>query len=112
MPEALYNLTEQKVLIIGGGSRMGLAVARLAISLSAEAIISSRSAEKLEQAAATISDRVRTYTADASDAQATEQMLKALAPIDHIVVTASGSASATGVVDTPPEIARAAFSRF
>ena len=112
MLETLHNLTGQKVLIIGGGSRMGLAVARLAISLGAEVIISSRSAEKLEQAAATISERVRTYAADASDAEATEQMLKSLAPIDHIVVTASGSAPATGIVDTPPDIARAAFSRF
>jgi NAD(P)-dependent dehydrogenase (short-subunit alcohol dehydrogenase family) len=112
MLENLYNLTGQKVLIIGGGSRMGLAVARLAIALGAEVIISSRSAQKLEQAAATISDRVRTYAADASDIEATEQMLKALAPMDHIVVTASGSASATGIVDTPPHIARVAFSRF
>ena len=112
MLETLYNLTGQKVLIIGGGSRMGLAVAKLAISLGAEVIISSRSTGKLEQAAATISDQVRIYTADASDAQATEQMLKALAPIDHIVITASGSAPATGIVETSPDIARAAFSRF
>jgi NAD(P)-dependent dehydrogenase (short-subunit alcohol dehydrogenase family) len=39
-------------------------------------------------------------------------MLKSLAPIDHIVVTASGSAPATGIVETTPDIARAAFSRF
>ena len=112
MLETPYNLTGQKVLIIGSGSRMGLAVAKLAIALGAEVIISSRSAEKLEQAAATISDRVRTYAADASDVEATEQMLKALAPLDHIVVTASGSAPATGIVETLPDVARAAFSRF
>lgn len=110
--QELYNLTGQKILIIGGGSRMGLAVARLVSNLGAEVTISSRSTEKLEQAAATISPQVGIYTADAADALATEQMLKALAPIDHIVVTASGSAPSTGIVDTPPDIARIAFSRF
>ena len=110
--QELYNLTGQKILIIGGSSRMGLAVARLVSNLGAKVIISSRSTEKLEQAAATISAQVGIYTADAADALATEQMLKALAPIDHIVVTASGSAPATGIVDTSPDIARIAFSRF
>lgn len=56
MLETPYNLTGQKILIIGGGSRMGLAVAKLAIALDTEVIISSRSVEKLEQAAATISN--------------------------------------------------------
>jgi NAD(P)-dependent dehydrogenase (short-subunit alcohol dehydrogenase family) len=111
--QELYNLTGQKILIIGDGSRIGLAVARLVSNLGAEVIISSRSTEKLEQAAATISAQVGIlYTADATDALATEQMLKALAPIDHIVVTASGSAPFTGIVDTPLDIPRIAFSRF
>jgi NAD(P)-dependent dehydrogenase (short-subunit alcohol dehydrogenase family) len=112
MPETFFNLSGQKVLIIGGGSRMGLAVANLAISLGAEVIISSRSVEKLERAVATISDQIRTYAADSSDPKAAEQMLKALAPLDHVVVTASGSAPATSIVDTPTDIARAAFNRF
>jgi saccharopine dehydrogenase-like NADP-dependent oxidoreductase len=61
-------------------------VAKLAIALNADVIISSRSAKQLEQAAATISDRIRTY---AADAETTAQMLKALAPLDYIVVTAT-----------------------
>lgn len=43
--QELYNLTGQKILIIGGSSRMGLAVARLVSNLGAEVIISSRSTE-------------------------------------------------------------------
>lgn len=108
----LFDLTGQKILVIGGSSRMGLAIARLTAQLGAEVIISSRSTQKLEEAAASISDQVRTYAADSSDAQAVEQMLKALVPLDHIVVTASGSAPATSITDTSQEVARAAFSRF
>ena len=106
------DLINQKVLIIGGGSRMGLEVAKLTATLGAEVIISSRSVEKLEAVVSAISGQVHTYAADSSDAQAAEQLLKALAPLNHIVVTAAGSAPASSIVDTRPEIAHDAFSRF
>lgn len=106
------NLTNQKILVIGGASRMGLEVVKLTAALGAEVIVSSRSAERLETAVAAIAGQVRTYAADSADAQAAKQMLKALAPLDHIVVTASGNAPATSIVDTSLEVAQAAFSRF
>lgn len=71
-PLPYWDLTNQKVLVVGGSSRMGLEVAKLTATNGAEVIISSRSAQKLEPAAATITGRVSTYVADSSDAQTGE----------------------------------------
>ena len=105
------DLKNQRVLVIGGSSRMGLEVARLTAALGAEVLISSRSEAKLKAAAAQLTGNIQIYTADAAIAASAEQLLKDLAPLDHIVVTASSNASATSIVDTSPAIAQAAFSR-
>ncbi len=112
LPYPSTDLTDQRVLVIGGGSRMGLEVARLTAALGAEVIISSRSAQKLEAAAATIPGKVHAYPADFSVAEEAERLMKDLAPLDHVVVTAAGGGPAGSIVDTPPAIARAPFDRF
>ena len=106
------NLTGQRVLVIGGGSQMGLEVVRLTAALGAEVIISSRSADKLESAAATILGKVHTYRADSSIAEEAERLMKDLAPLDHVVVTAAGGGPAGSIIDTPPAMAQAPFNRF
>lgn len=106
------NLQNQRVLVIGGSSRMGLEVARQAAALGAEVILSSRSADKLQAAAAELKSVVQTYAADASKSDEAERLMNNLAPLDHIVVTASSNISASSIIDTSPASAQAAFSRF
>ncbi len=106
------NLQNQRVLIIGGSSRMGLEVARQAAALGADAIVSSRSADKLQAAAAELKSVVQIYAADASRMDEAERLMKDLAPLDHIVVTASSNGSASSIIDTSPTEAQNAFSRF
>lgn len=112
MQEELYNLTGQKVLIIGGSSRMGLEIARLSATLGATVILSSRSKSKLEAAIASLPNGVTAYAANAAIAQEAAQLLQNLAPLNHIVVTASSGTSASSIPETSPETAQAAFSRF
>ena len=106
------NLQNQRVLIVGGSSRMGLEVARQTAAKGASVIISSRSADKLQAAAAELSSVVQIYAADASKMDEAERLMKDLAPLDHIVVTAASSGSASSIVDTSPTDAQNAFSRF
>ncbi|MBD2465698.1 SDR family oxidoreductase [Oscillatoria sp. FACHB-1407] len=112
MREELYDLSEQKVLIIGGSSRMGLEIARLSAMLGASVILSSRSNSKLEAAIASLPKGVTAYAANAAIEQEAAQLLQDLAPLDHIIVTASSGTSASSIPETSPEIAQAAFSRF
>lgn len=108
----LQDLAGQRVLIIGGSSRMGLATARLAAVRGAEVILSSRNAQKLANAAHSIGGKVRTVTADATDPKQVERLLRDLTPLDHLVVTASASGSAGDLPGTSPEMARTPFERF
>lgn len=112
MQSEIYSLTGQKVLVIGGSSRMGLEIARLSAKVGAEVIISSRSESKLKAAISLLPEGVTAYAANAAIAQETAQLLQNLAPLDHIVVTASSGGTVSSIPDTPPEMAQAGFSRF
>jgi NAD(P)-dependent dehydrogenase (short-subunit alcohol dehydrogenase family) len=112
MQEELYSLNEQKVLIIGGSSRMGLEIARFSARLGASVILSSRSQSKLETAIASLPTGVTAYAADAAIEREAAQLLQDLAPLDHIVITASSGTSASSIPETSSEVVQAAFSRF
>ena len=112
MQEELYSLTGQKVLIIGGSSRMGLEVAQLSAKLGAQVIISSRSNLKLEAAIAVLPGAMAAYAANAARPQEAAKLLQDLAPLDHIVVTAASGTAASSIPNTSPDVAEAAFSRF
>ncbi|MBD1918336.1 MULTISPECIES: SDR family oxidoreductase [Cyanophyceae] len=87
-------------------------IARLSTTLGADVIISSRSKSNLDAAIASLPEGVAAYAADATIAQEAAQLLQDLAPLDHIVVTASSGMAASSIPDTSPETAQAAFSRF
>ena len=107
-PQALRG---QKVVIIGG-TRMGLATARLAAAHGAILVLSSRNKDTLASAAAEIAGEVAIAPGDFSKPAQAEALLRSLAPFDHLVVTASASGRAGGIPDTSPDLARAPFERF
>ncbi len=104
-------LAGQQVLIIGGGSRMGLATARLVAGQGAHVILSGRSEEKLRQATESLGRQASFRAADATDPAQVESLLAQVRP-DHVVVTASASGHASAIPQTSPEAARDAFGRF
>ncbi|MGF1472828.1 MAG: SDR family oxidoreductase [Rubrobacteraceae bacterium] len=86
------SLEDKRIVVIGGGSGMGLAVAHAAAAQDAEVIISGRNVQKLEEAASGISGRVQVAQLDLTDEDSVAQMFERVDTLDHLVVTgASGS---------------------
>jgi len=92
-------MTTGHVLVIGGSSGLGLALAGLLLSGGAEVTIASRSAERLAAAAAHLRaapDRLRTQVLDIRDEDGVRRGLEASVPVHHIAVTAADATRATG----------------
>jgi NAD(P)-dependent dehydrogenase (short-subunit alcohol dehydrogenase family) len=79
---------DKRVLVVGGSSGIGQAVAQQAVALGAQVTIASRSAQKLAAAAQAIGG-VQTAVLDSTDAQAVEAFFAGQAAFDHIVVSAA-----------------------
>lgn len=85
----MFSLEQQRVLLIGGSSGIGLATAMSAVAAGAAVTIASRSQDKLDTAAARIAGSVETATLDTSDNAAIEAFFANHAPWDHIVISAA-----------------------
>ncbi len=105
-------LADQHVVVIGGSSGMGMAIARAADSAGARVVIAARDEAKLARAAARIGERVTSVRLDITDERAVAAFFEATAPIDHLVVTAHASSVVTGAIDTLANMSTAAARAF
>ena len=94
------RLRDKKVLVIGGGSGMGLAIAETAVREGARVIVASRSEEKLKAACEKIGADVRRYVVDFTDAASVKNLFSAVGPVDHLAIP--GSAVRTGPLKELP----------
>lgn len=94
------TLNNQLAVIVGGGSGIGLAVAKAAVKAGARVVIAGRSAAKLEAARASIGPMAAIRVFDQTDADAVASAFADIGEIDHLIVTAS--AVRTGPVRTLP----------
>lgn len=92
------ELTNQSVIVVGGTSGMGLAIARLAISRGASVTVASRSRDKVAAAATELGAAGRTL--DTSDEASVRDFFAAIGPVDHLIVT--GSSVRTGTIKDAP----------
>jgi len=83
------TLKNKHVLIIGGGSGMGLGLARRALQDGAQVTITGRSAAKLAAARADLGGDVATLAFDAGDAAGAEAAYATIGAVDHVVTTAA-----------------------
>ncbi|HTU75291.1 MAG TPA: SDR family oxidoreductase [Trebonia sp.] len=84
------ELAEQTVVVIGGSGGIGLETARRARSEGADVILTGRNPDRLSQAAGEVGAR-DTAAFDAKDTAALARFFQGLpAPIDHVMITASG----------------------
>ncbi|MET8800025.1 SDR family oxidoreductase [Nocardia sp. NPDC004568] len=82
----------ERVVIIGGSSGMGLALARELVGTGAEVVIAGRSATRLATASATLPTEpgaVHTRQVDITRESAVETLFADLGRIDHAIVTAA-----------------------
>jgi NAD(P)-dependent dehydrogenase (short-subunit alcohol dehydrogenase family) len=85
------TLTQQTVAIIGGGSGIGLGVARACLARGARVVLAGRTLAKLTRALATLEagERGRAIVADITLEPDVVRLFEQLPSVDHVVVTAA-----------------------
>jgi NAD(P)-dependent dehydrogenase (short-subunit alcohol dehydrogenase family) len=99
----------KRVVIVGGSSGIGLAVAEEAASQGAEVVIVSSKAERVQEAIQSIGGGAQGQAVDVSDEKAIESFFTNLGAFDHLVFTAGDSLQLHALADTDLKQARSAF---
>jgi NAD(P)-dependent dehydrogenase (short-subunit alcohol dehydrogenase family) len=103
------GLQNKRVVILGGSSGIGLAVAEQAASQGAKIVIASSSAERVRMAVEPFGEDAQGQTVDLSDEQAVETLFTKLGAFDHLVFTAGDSLHLHDLATTDLKEARRAF---
>jgi NAD(P)-dependent dehydrogenase (short-subunit alcohol dehydrogenase family) len=82
------TLQEQKIVVLGGSSGIGLAVAQRAAREGANIVIVSSNTERLEVARKTLPSGTAGHVADLGAEDAVRALFEKLGPFDHLVYTA------------------------
>jgi NAD(P)-dependent dehydrogenase (short-subunit alcohol dehydrogenase family) len=88
------GIENESVVIIGGSSGMGLAIAKEPADAGASVIIAGRSPNKLDEARRAIAGDVTTSIVDLSDEGSVAKLFQTIGSFDHLVI--SGSSVKTG----------------
>src|SRR5580700_9772571 len=99
----------KRVVIVGGSSGIGLAVAKEAASQGADVVIVSSNAERVQEAVKSSGGNVRGEAVDVSDEKAVESFFTNIGAFDHLVFTAGDSLQLHELADTDLKQARRAF---
>jgi NAD(P)-dependent dehydrogenase (short-subunit alcohol dehydrogenase family) len=103
------GLQNKRVVILGGSSGIGLAVAEQVASQGAKVVVASSNAERLQKAIKSIGGEAQGQVVDVSDERALENFFTKLGPFDHLVFTAGDSLSVQDLATTNLTEARRAF---
>jgi NAD(P)-dependent dehydrogenase (short-subunit alcohol dehydrogenase family) len=103
------GLQQKRVVILGGSSGIGLAVAELAATQGAEVVIVSSNAERVKKAAESLEGEVQGRAVDVSNERAVEEFFAKLGSFDHLVFTAGDSLHVQDLAGTHLQSARRAF---
>mgnify|MGYP003406668412 FL=1 len=95
------GLSQKRVLIVGGGSGIGYAVAELAQQAGAEVVIASSNRARVEAAAQRLGERVVAQQLDITDEPQVEAFFKEQGRFDHVVTTAGDWVAGGGGFRTP-----------
>jgi NAD(P)-dependent dehydrogenase (short-subunit alcohol dehydrogenase family) len=102
------NLTGKRIVVIGGSSGIGLAIARMAACEGASVVIASRSSSKLERAAGEIPAKVETASVDIRDENSLQKFFGDVGEFDHLT-TPAGEVAGGHFLDLDVKEARKAF---
>jgi NAD(P)-dependent dehydrogenase (short-subunit alcohol dehydrogenase family) len=103
------GLQNKRVVVLGGSSGIGLAVAEQAASQGAKVVIVSSKPERVHKAIESIGREVEGQAVDVSDERAIATFFAKLGPYDHLVFTAGDSLALHGLAKTDLKQARHAF---
>ena len=85
------SLNDKQIIVLGGTSGIGLAVAQAAAAEGAHVMIASSSDARVSEALATMPSGAEGRTVDLTDAAAVEAFFAALRVFDHLIYTAGES---------------------
>jgi NAD(P)-dependent dehydrogenase (short-subunit alcohol dehydrogenase family) len=103
------GLQDKRVVVVGGSSGIGLAVAQLAAAQGAEVVIASSNAERVQKAVESIGPGAQGHAVDVSDERAIATFFTKLGSFDHLVFTAGDSLQLQELASTDLQQARRAF---
>ncbi len=85
------DLSNQRVVIIGGSSGIGLATASTLVAAGAYVIIAGRQRDKLAHALTTLEQPVTSEVVDATSREDVQNFFRRIGPFDHLVLTLAGN---------------------
>lgn len=104
-----FSLKNQRIVIIGGSSGIGLATAKQAIEQGAQVILAGRSEERLGKAKQFLaSDAVATYALNNQDEPELKAFFEQLGPFDHLFTP--GASYVRGPLTSNTETAHSCFN--
>ena len=103
------GLQGKRVVVLGGSSGIGLAVAKQAALQGANVVIASSSAERVQKAVESVGGKAQGQAVDLSDERAVATFFAKLGSFDHLVFTAGDSLHLHDLASTDLQEARRAF---
>ena len=103
------GLQDKRLVVMGGSSGIGLAVAEQATAQGARVIIVSSSAERVQKAVESLGGGAQGQAVDVSDERAIATFFSKLGTFDHLVFTAGDSLHLHDLAATDLQQARHAF---
>jgi NAD(P)-dependent dehydrogenase (short-subunit alcohol dehydrogenase family) len=103
------GLHNKRVVVLGGSSGIGLAVAQQAASQDAKVVIASSNAERVQKAVASLGGNAQGHAVDLADEAAVETLFKNLGAFDHLAFTAGDSLHLQDLATMDLRQARRAF---
>src|SRR5258706_6385105 len=107
--ESHAGLSDKRIVVLGGSSGLGLAVAQQAVAQGAAAIIASSNADRVKQAVATLDARAEGHTLDLSNEGDIQNFFEKTGDFDHLVFTAGDTLQLDELAATDLTKARRAF---
>ena len=107
--EGRGELSEKRIVVLGGSSGIGLAVAQQVAAQGARAIIASSNADRVKQAVATLDGKAEGHTLDLSSERDIQNFFQKVGDFDHLVFTAGDTLQLNELRATDLTKARHAF---
>src|SRR6476660_6118231 len=104
-----WELSGKRIVMLGGSSGIGLAVAQQVVAQGATAIIASSNADRVEQAVARLDGKAEGQTLDLSNERDIQTFFQKIGDFDHLVFTAGDTLQLNELVATDLTKARRAF---
>lgn len=103
------NLDNKRVIVVGGSSGIGLAVAQQTAAQGAEVVIASSNPQRVQEAVSILGGKAQGHPLDISDEPAVRSFFEKLGRFDHLVFTAGDSLHLGELATADLQKARRAF---